>query len=157
MCYEASVGVGSPEHERSWKKLVPFGKIGLVFGRLQGYYAAYIFRKSLNLESLTHLLMKNRNLYILLGLAFLLLLGIFILFNNAQRQVVHYKNTVTTSHRMLHEYQELSSNLKSAQIATKDFKGRDVESIRPGLLTQIERINQNLINLNELNTDPVPE
>jgi PAS domain S-box-containing protein len=101
--------------------------------------------------------MKNRNLYILLGLAFLLLLGIFILFNNAQHQVVHYKNTVTTSHRMLHEYHELSGNLKSAQIATKDFKGRDIESIRLSLLSTIERINQNLINLNELNTDPVNE
>lgn len=101
--------------------------------------------------------MKNRNLYILLGLAFLLLLGVFILFNNAQRQVVHYKSTVTTSHKMLSEYQELSRNLKSAQLATQDFKGRDLESIRPGLLNAVERINQNLINLNQLNTDPVNE
>jgi PAS domain S-box-containing protein len=101
--------------------------------------------------------MKNRNLYILLGLAFLLLLGIFILFNNAQRQVVHYKSTVTTSHMLLKEYQELSGNLKSAQLATKDFKGRSIESIRPGLLNAVDRINQNFINLDELNTDPVNE
>src|SRR5688500_7392995 len=101
--------------------------------------------------------MKNRNLYILLGLAFLLLLGVFILFQNAQREVVHYKQTVTSSYLTLKEYQDLSGNLKSAQIMTKDFKGRDAKGIEPGLLGVIERINQNLTNLNQFTTDPVNE
>src|SRR5215203_4337937 len=99
--------------------------------------------------------MKNRNLYILLSVAFLLLLGVFILFSNAQRQVLHYKETVKNSYDILKEYQNLSSNLKTAQINTKDFKGRSIEGIRPGLLDLLERINQNLINLNQLNTDLV--
>lgn len=101
--------------------------------------------------------MKNRNLYILLGIAFLLLLGVFLLFNNAQREVVRYKQQVTQSHLILSEFRSLSSNLKSAQIMTKDFKGKNLDPIRLGLSDVIERINLNLIKLNRLNTDPVNE
>ena len=101
--------------------------------------------------------MKNRNLYILLGLAFLLLLGVFILFRNAQKEVQHYKQTVTQSHLLLSEFRDLSSNLKSVQIMTKDFKGKDPLPIQLGLSDVIERINLNLIKLNKLNFDPVNE
>ena len=101
--------------------------------------------------------MKNRNLYILLGLAFVLLLGVFILFRNAQKEVQHYKQTVTRSHLLLSEYRELSGNLKSVQIMTKDFKGKDPVPIRQGLQPIIERINLNLIRLKKLNFDPESE
>lgn len=101
--------------------------------------------------------MKNRNLYILLGLAFVLLLGVFILFRNAQKEVQHYKQTVTQSHLLLREYRELSGNLKSVQIMTKDFKGKDPVPIRQGLQPIIERINLNLIKLKKLNFDPESE
>jgi PAS domain S-box-containing protein len=99
--------------------------------------------------------MKNRNLYILLGIAFLLLLGVFILFRNAQKEVVHYKKTVTESHLLLSEFRDLSSNLKSIQIMAKDFKGTDVQPILYGLGHLINRINLNLIKLNKVNSDPV--
>jgi PAS domain S-box-containing protein len=101
--------------------------------------------------------MKNRNLYILLGVAFLLLLGVFILFRNAQKEVMHYKQTVTQSHLLLNEFRELSGNLKSVQIMTKDFKGLDPTPIRQGLQPTIERINLNLIKLQKLNYDPESE
>ena len=99
--------------------------------------------------------MKNRNLYILLGLAFLLLLGVFILFRNAQKEVVHYKQTVTESHLLLSELRDLSSNLKSIQIMTKDFKGANADPILQGLGHLLQRINLNLIKLNKINSDPV--
>jgi PAS domain S-box-containing protein len=101
--------------------------------------------------------MKNRNLYILLGLAFVLLLGVFILFRNAQKEVQHYKQTVTQSHLLLREYRELSGNLKSVQIMAKDFKGKDPVPIRQGLQPIIERINLNLIKLKKLNFNPESE
>lgn len=101
--------------------------------------------------------MKNRNLYILLGLAFLLLLGVFILFRNAQKEVQHYRQTVTQSHLLLNEFQDLSGNLKSIQIMTKDFKGKDPNPIRQGLQPYIDRINLNLMKLQRLNYDPENE
>lgn len=101
--------------------------------------------------------MKNRNLYILLGVAFLLLLGVFIMFRNAQQEVQHYRQTVTHSHLLLNEFRDLSGNLKSVQIMTKDFKGKDPEPIRQGLQPYIERINLNLIKLQKLNSDPLNE
>lgn len=101
--------------------------------------------------------MKNRNLYILLGVAFLLLLGVFILFRNAQREVQHYRQTVTQSHLLLNEFHSLSGNLKSVQIMTKDFKGKDPNPIRQGLQPVIERINLNLMKLQRLNYDPENE
>ena len=101
--------------------------------------------------------MKNRNLYILLGVAFLLLLGVFIMFRNAQQEVQHYRQTVTHSHLLLNEFRDLSGNLKSVQIMTKDFKGKDPAPIRQGLQPYIERINLNLIKLQRLNYDPQNE
>lgn len=101
--------------------------------------------------------MKNRNLYILLGVAFLLLLGVFIMFRNAQREVMRYKRDVTQSHLILKEFRSLSGSLKSTQLFTRDFKGKDVDPIRRELAYRIERINQNLIKLEELNVDPTNE
>lgn len=99
--------------------------------------------------------MKNRRLYILLGISFLMLVILSLLFSNAYRQVVRYKKDVTKSHFIINEYEQLASNLKSTQIITNDFRGGDDAPIKTGLHLRMLDIRKNIEQLRTLEQDPV--